>query len=111
MFQEYTVIYENPFDLENCEIMLHFNERGKLTRMYCYKDSIPCIEKFNENKGYYYVPYKTSPSINPLFVNLPNRLFPVLLPNIYFTEDTVEEFDKDDILQKAVLNYKNLQVI
>ena len=109
-WQEYTFIAEDDHT-GYAEIMVHFNEKGKFLRAYCYKDNIPCFQGVDQhgNLTGRDFPKSTTPSkLNPLFVYLPKTI------TRYFNRMTIvgmddEEIAKDSILCEAIKNYKNLQ--
>lgn len=109
MFQEYTAYWLQEEVKNDPEIYLHFNEKGKLIRAYCYADDIPCTTKYSANWKPKTIKARTIPSQNPLFVNLTNSFILKNLNKILISIED-DEFNKDEILQLAVKNYKNLSI-
>lgn len=108
-WQEYTLVAEDD-NTGYAEIMVHFDEKGKLLRAYCYKDNIPCfqgVDQHGELTGRDW-PSKTTPSQNALFVNLPKTIYRYF-DRMLFVGMEEEEFKVDKILQAEVMNYKKLQ--
>ena len=114
-FKEYCVILEDE-SLHNSEIMLHINEDGKIIRTYGYLDNIPEFydyDKYDRYGEFKRINFPFTFCENKLFVNFKISQIIKYLNSIYFCEQDVKDFEDydDSVLQKAVIKYKDLQVI
>lgn len=64
---EFTIVHPSPYS----ECMVHFNDSGKVTRLYCYADGIPQLWK--DSNGETSLKIKTEPCSNKLFINIVNK--------------------------------------
>ena len=115
MFQEYTATVINEI-CDNTEIMVHFNENGKLIHAYCWKDDVPRLIKQNkfsepleDDYGYKeYIP-KVKEMTNQLFVKLPLTIANYF-NQMYFSLHDKEDWNDDDIMLKAIKLYPKLNI-
>lgn len=106
--KEFTLVVPEEY----CEIMVLFVcETGKVYDLYCYADSIPSIEYFDDNGTCREIKVTTQPGLNPVFLHIKNKtkIFKSLLKYtgaIFITSegsDEPEEFNREvEILEKVL---------
>lgn len=120
-WKEYVVSIEDHNQNNGFTLHLHINEKGKIIRIYTFKDEIPEFCKidsdgefiYDKYGDYKYISLATKPSkINPLFVDLKISQILPYLDLCYFDEEDVDNFNKgkDNHLINAVNKYKKLNI-
>lgn len=120
-WKEYVVSIEDHNQNNGFTLHLHINEKGKIIRIYTFKDEIPEFCKidsdgefiYDKYGDYKYISLATKPSkINPLFVDLKISQILPYLDCCYFDQEDVDNFENqtDTYLIEAVKKYKKLSL-